>query len=90
MPHSLPHSNLTTTQPHIPLQHAYSLPSIPQIHPPTYQLFNYLKQNLHFQINASNHNPLIFHQHRQTILISPPNFHPQPIPFPLHHFKLPL
>ncbi|WP_186311868.1 aromatic amino acid lyase, partial [Staphylococcus aureus] len=54
------------------------------------QLFNYLKHQLQFQINPPNHNPLIFHQPNQTFLISPPNFHPQPIPFPLHHLKLPL
>ncbi|WP_186364206.1 aromatic amino acid lyase, partial [Staphylococcus warneri] len=47
-------------------------------------------QKLDFQMNASNDNPLIFDEHRQTTVISPANFHPQPIPFPLHHFKLPL
>uniref|UniRef100_UPI0016435E3B aromatic amino acid lyase n=1 Tax=Staphylococcus aureus TaxID=1280 RepID=UPI0016435E3B len=48
--HSLRPSTLTTPQPQIPLQHPYTFPSIPQIHPPTFQLFNYVKQQLQFQI----------------------------------------
>ncbi|WP_392396581.1 aromatic amino acid lyase, partial [Staphylococcus capitis] len=63
---------------------------MPQIHPATFQLFNYLTQKLEFHINPPNHNPLIFHHHHQTLLISRANFHPQPLPLPLHHLKLPL
>lgn len=81
-------SQLTTRQAEIRVQDAYSLRCIPQIHGASYQVFNYVKEKLEFEMNAANDNPLIFEEDGETTVISGGNFHGQPIAFALDHLKL--
>ncbi|HEA6751843.1 TPA: histidine ammonia-lyase [Staphylococcus aureus] len=67
---------------------AYTLRCIPQIHGASFQVFNYVKQQLEFEMNAANDNPLIFEEANETFVISGGNFHGQPIAFALDHLKL--
>ena len=53
-----------------------------------FQVFNYVKQQLEFEMNAANDNPLIFEEANETFVISGGNFHGQPIAFALDHLKL--
>ncbi|HIA7031474.1 TPA: histidine ammonia-lyase [Staphylococcus aureus] len=78
-------STLTTRQAEI---RAYTLRCIPQIHGASFQVFNYVKQQLEFEMNAANDNPLIFEEANETFVISGGNFHGQPIAFALDHLKL--
>lgn len=55
-------STLTTRQAEIRVQDAYTLRCIPQIHGASFQVFNYVKQQLEFEMNAANDNPLIFEE----------------------------
>ncbi|HCY6878699.1 TPA: histidine ammonia-lyase [Staphylococcus aureus] len=55
-------SILTTRQAEIRVQDAYTLRCIPQIHGASFQVFNYVKQQLEFEMNAANDNPLIFEE----------------------------
>ncbi|HDJ6472195.1 histidine ammonia-lyase [Staphylococcus aureus] len=77
-------STLTTRQAEIRVQDAYTLRCIPQIHGASFQVFNYVKQQLEFEMNAANDNPLIFEEANETFVISGGNFHGQPIA----HLKL--
>lgn len=81
-------STLTTRQAEIRVQDAYTLRCIPQIHGASFQVFNYVKQQLEFEMNAANDNPLIFEEANETFVISGGNFHGQPIAFALDHLKL--
>ncbi|CAC7534254.1 TPA: histidine ammonia-lyase [Staphylococcus aureus] len=81
-------SALTTRQAEIRVQDAYTLRCIPQIHGASFQVFNYVKQQLEFEMNAANDNPLIFEEANETFVISGGNFHGQPIAFALDHLKL--
>ncbi|HFN9347220.1 TPA: histidine ammonia-lyase [Staphylococcus aureus] len=81
-------SILTTRQAEIRVQDAYTLRCIPQIHGASFQVFNYVKQQLEFEMNAANDNPLIFEEANETFVISGGNFHGQPIAFALDHLKL--
>lgn len=81
-------STLTTRQSEIRVQDAYTLRCIPQIHGASFQVFNYVKQQLEFEMNAANDNPLIFEEANETFVISGGNFHGQPIAFALDHLKL--
>ncbi|HDC8225443.1 TPA: histidine ammonia-lyase [Staphylococcus aureus] len=81
-------STLTTRQAEIRVQDAYTLRCIPQIHGASFQVFNYVKQQLEFEMNAANDNPLIFEEANATFVISGGNFHGQPIAFALDHLKL--
>ncbi|HDE3711155.1 TPA: histidine ammonia-lyase [Staphylococcus aureus] len=72
----------------IRVQDAYTLRCIPQIHGASFQVFNYVKQQLEFEMNAANDNPLIFEEANETFVISGGNFHGQPIAFALDHLKL--
>ncbi|CDR59538.1 histidine ammonia-lyase [Staphylococcus argenteus] len=81
-------SKLTTRQAEIRVQDAYTLRCIPQIHGASFQVFNYVKQQLEFEMNAANDNPLIFEETDETLVISGGNFHGQPIAFALDHLKL--
>ncbi len=83
-------STLTTRQAEIRVQDAYTLRCIPQIHGASFQVFNYVKQQLEFEMNAANDNPLIFEEANETFVISGGNFHGQPIAFALEldHLKL--
>ncbi|HDG6053817.1 TPA: histidine ammonia-lyase [Staphylococcus aureus] len=81
-------STLTTRQAEIRVQDAYTLRCIPQIHGASFQVFNYVKQQLEFEMNAANDNPLIFEGANETFVISGGNFHGQPIAFALDHLKL--
>ncbi|HDB6423563.1 TPA: histidine ammonia-lyase [Staphylococcus aureus] len=80
-------STLTTRQSEIRVQDAYTLRCIPQIHGASFQVFNYVKQQLEFEMNAAN-DPLIFEEANETFVISGGNFHGQPIAFALDHLKL--
>lgn len=68
-------STLTTRQAEIRVQDAYTLRCIPQIHGASFQVFNYVKQQLEFEMNAANDNPLIFEEANATFVISGGNFH---------------
>lgn len=81
-------SKLTTTQGEIRVQDAYTLRCIPQIHGASFQVFNYVKEKLEFEMNAANDNPLIFDEGDETLVISGGNFHGQPIAFALDFLKL--
>ena len=81
-------SKLTTTQGEIRVQDAYTLRCIPQIHGASFQVFNYVKEKLEFEMNAANDNPLIFDEDDETLVISGGNFHGQPIAFALDFLKL--
>lgn len=70
-------STLTTRQAEIRVQDAYTLRCIPQIHGASFQVFNYVKQQLEFEMNAANDNPLIFEEANETFVISGGNFHGQ-------------
>ncbi|RIM23677.1 histidine ammonia-lyase, partial [Staphylococcus cohnii] len=81
-------SELTTTQGEVRVQDAYTLRCIPQIHGASFQVFNYVKEKLEFEMNAANDNPLIFDEDDETLVISGGNFHGQPIAFALDFLKL--
>lgn len=81
-------SKLTTSQGELRVQDAYTLRCIPQIHGASFQVFNYVKEKLEFELNAANDNPLIFDQEDKTLVISGGNFHGQPVAFALDHLKL--
>lgn len=81
-------SQLTTRQGEIRVQDAYSLRCIPQIHGASFQVFNYVKEKLEFEMNAANDNPLIFDEDDETLVISGGNFHGQPIAFALDFLKI--
>jgi len=81
-------SKLTTSQGDIRVQDAYTLRCIPQIHGASFQVFNYVKEKLEFEMNAANDNPLIFDEDDETFVISGGNFHGQPIAFALDFLKL--
>lgn len=70
------------------MQDAYSLRCIPQIHGASFQVFNYVREKLEFEMNAANDNPLIFDEDDETLVISGGNFHGQPVALALDHLKL--
>ena len=70
------------------VQDAYSLRCIPQIHGASFQVFNYVREKLEFEMNAANDNPLIFDEDDETLVISGGNFHGQPVALALDHLKL--
>ena len=76
-------SELTTRQGEIRVQDAYTLRCIPQIHGASFQVLNYVKEKLEFEMNAANDNPLIFDEGDETLVISGGNFHGQPVAFAL-------
>ncbi|MCY1601073.1 histidine ammonia-lyase [Staphylococcus pettenkoferi] len=81
-------SQLTTRQAELRVQDAYTLRCIPQIHGASFQVFNYVKEKLEFEMNAANDNPLIFDEDDETLVISGGNFHGQPIAFALDFLKI--
>lgn len=81
-------SELTTRQGEIRVQDAYTLRCIPQIHGASFQVLNYVKEKLEFEMNAANDNPLIFDEGDETLVISGGNFHGQPVAFALDFLKL--
>lgn len=81
-------SELTTRQGEIRVQDAYTLRCIPQIHGASFQVLNYVKEKLEFEMNAANDNPLIFDEGDETLIISGGNFHGQPIAFALDFLKI--
>ena len=81
-------SQLTTRQGEVRIQDAYTLRCIPQIHGASFQVFNYVKEKLEFEMNAANDNPLIFDEGDETFVISGGNFHGQPVAFALDFLKL--
>ncbi|TDM04547.1 histidine ammonia-lyase [Macrococcus carouselicus] len=81
-------SQLTTRQGEIRVQDAYSLRCIPQIHGASFQVFNYVREKLEFEMNAATDNPLIFEEGDETLVISGGNFHGQPIAFALDFLKI--
>lgn len=81
-------SQLTTRQGEVRVQDAYTLRCIPQIHGASFQVFNYVKEKLEFEMNAANDNPLIFDEGDETFVISGGNFHGQPVAFALDFLKL--
>lgn len=81
-------SEMTTRQGEIRVQDAYTLRCIPQIHGASFQVLNYVKEKLEFEMNAANDNPLIFDEGDETLVISGGNFHGQPVAFALDFLKL--
>ena len=81
-------SELTTRQGEIRVQDAYTLRCIPQIHGASFQVFQYVKEQLEREMNAANDNPLIFDEDDETLVISGGNFHGQPVAFALDFLKL--
>ncbi|WP_251521641.1 MULTISPECIES: histidine ammonia-lyase [Staphylococcus] len=81
-------SELTTKQGDIRVQDAYTLRCIPQIHGASFQVFNYVKEKLEYEMNAANDNPLIFDNDNETLVISGGNFHGQPVAFALDFLKI--
>ena len=81
-------SQLTTRQAELRVQDAYTLRCIPQIHGASFQVFNYVKEKLEFEMNAANDNPLIFDEDDETLVISGGNFHGQPVAFALDFLKI--
>ena len=67
-------SQLTTRQAELRVQDAYSLRCIPQIHGASFQVFNYVREKLEFEMNAANDNPLIFDEDDETLVISGGHF----------------
>ncbi|MGT0197683.1 aromatic amino acid lyase [Staphylococcus aureus] len=74
-------STLTTRQAEISVQDAYSCVVYHKSMARVFQVFNYVKQQLEFEMNAANDNPLIFEEANETFVISGGNFHGQPIAF---------
>ncbi len=81
-------SQLTTRQGEIRVQDPYTLRCIPQIHGASFQVFNYVREKLEFEMNAANDNPLIFDENDETLVISGGNFHGQPVAFALDFLKI--
>ncbi|MBY7665156.1 histidine ammonia-lyase [Staphylococcus agnetis] len=81
-------SKLTTHQGEIRVQDPYTLRCIPQIHGASFQVFNYVREKLEFEMNAANDNPLIFDDGDETLVISGGNFHGQPVAFALDFLKI--
>ncbi len=81
-------SQLTTRQGEIRVQDPYTLRCIPQIHGASFQVFNYVREKLEFEMNAANDNPLIFDENDETRVISGGNFHGQPVAFALDFLKI--
>ncbi|MCU5746450.1 histidine ammonia-lyase [Staphylococcus sp. SQ8-PEA] len=81
-------SQLTTRQAELRVQDAYTLRCIPQIHGASFQVFNYVKEKLEFEMNAANDNPLIFDDDDEILVISGGNFHGQPVAFALDFLKI--
>ncbi|QLK85212.1 histidine ammonia-lyase [Staphylococcus sp. 17KM0847] len=81
-------SELTTKQGEVRVQDPYTLRCIPQIHGASFQVFNYVREKLEFEMNAANDNPLIFQQGEETLVISGGNFHGQPVAFALDFLKI--
>lgn len=81
-------SQLTTRQGEIRVQDPYTLRCIPQIHGASFQVFNYVREKLEFEMNAANDNPLIFDENDETVVISGGNFHGQPVAFALDFLKI--
>lgn len=81
-------SKLTTKQGEVRVQDAYTLRCIPQIHGASFQVLNYVKEKLEFEMNAANDNPLIFDNDDETLVISGGNFHGQPIAFAVDFLKI--
>ena len=73
-------SELTTRQGEIRVQDAYTLRCIPQIHGASFQVLNYVKEKLEFEMNAANDNPLIFDEGDETLVISGVIFMVSPLP----------
>src|SRR5699024_9671896 len=81
-------SKLTTTQGEIRVQDAYTLRCIPQIHGASFQVFNYVKEKLEFEMNAANDNLLIFDEDDEKLVIYGSNFHYEPFAFAFDFLKL--
>lgn len=81
-------SELTTRQGEVRVQDPYTLRCIPQIHGASFQVFNYVREKLEFEMNAANDNPLIFDESDETLVISGGNFHGQPVAFALDFLKI--
>lgn len=81
-------SKLTTRQGEMRVQDPYTLRCIPQIHGASFQVFQYVREKLEFEMNAANDNPLIFNEGDKTLVISGGNFHGQPVAFALDFLKL--
>lgn len=81
-------SKLTTRQGEVRVQDPYTLRCIPQIHGASFQVFNYVREKLEFEMNAANDNPLIFDEGDETLVISGGNFHGQPVAFALDFLKI--
>ncbi|MFZ8102483.1 aromatic amino acid lyase, partial [Staphylococcus arlettae] len=54
----------------------------------SFQVFQYVKEQLEREMNAANDNPLIFDEDDETLVISGGNFHGQPVAFALDFLKL--
>ncbi|PNZ34143.1 histidine ammonia-lyase [Staphylococcus lutrae] len=81
-------SQLTTRQGEMRVQDPYTLRCIPQIHGASFQVIQYVREKLEFEMNAANDNPLIFSEDDETLVISGGNFHGQPIAFALDFLKI--
>lgn len=74
-------SKMTTKQGELRVQDAYSLRCTPQVHGASKDSFEFIKEKIELEMNATTDNPLIFVDEEE--VISGGNFHGQPMALPL-------
>lgn len=77
----LDESKMTTRQGELRVQDAYSLRCTPQVHGASKDAFEFIKEKIELEMNATTDNPLIFVDEEE--VISGGNFHGQPMALPL-------